>query len=83
MVERFVTGEPAGSVRRALHQMLIGKSRHHGAGLGVRVGVVEMVMRITAVEPNSLLDQPLAHDSGEEIDILLRAAGARREVVNS
>jgi hypothetical protein len=42
-----------------------------------------MVVRVTAIEKDGLLDQPLADDFGEKIDIFLCAAGARCEVVNS
>src|SRR5207253_9335927 len=44
----------------------IGKRGQHRADLGVRVGVIEMVMRVPAVEEHRLFDQALAHHLRDE-----------------
>ena len=58
------------------------KRRQHRANLGVRVGVVQMIVSVAAVEQDRLLDQALAEDFRDEVDVLLRAAGAQRDVMN-
>src|SRR5262249_7265654 len=60
----------------------VGKTGGDGADVGVAVPVIEVVDRDVAVHQDGLLHQPLCENRGEEIDILLRAAGAQRDVVN-
>src|SRR5581483_1831330 len=62
---------------------LVGKRSHHRAGLGVPVGVIEVIMRVAAVEQDGMLNEPLTHHLGEEVQILLRAGGACCEMVDS
>ena len=59
----------------------IGERRQHRADLGVRVAVIEVVVRVPAVEEDRLLDQPQAEHLRDEVDVLLRAARAQRDVV--
>ena len=62
---------------------LVGKGRHHGAHLGVRVGVIQVVVRVPAVEQHGLLDEPLAHHFRQEVNVLLRTRRTKRDVVQA
>ena len=42
-----------------------------------------MIMSVAAVEEDGLLDQPLSQHLGQEIDVLLRATRAQRNVMNA
>src|SRR6266581_3993187 len=61
----------------------IRKHCHHRPDIGVRVRIVQMVMGVPAVEQNGLLDQAQTQYRGEEVDILLRAACAQRDVMET
>src|SRR5438309_935978 len=51
--------------------------------VGVAVAVIEMIDGDVPIHEDGLLDEPLPEDLGEELDILLRAAGTQRDVVNA
>src|SRR5262249_52837395 len=57
------------------------EARHHGTGLDIRVGVVEVVNGNLAVHQDGLFRHAKTHNSREEIDILLRSARAEGDVV--
>src|SRR5262249_56055552 len=50
------------------------------ADICVAVSVIEVIDGDVAVHQHGLLDHPLPEDAGEEVDVLLRAAGAQRDV---
>ena len=62
---------------------LIGEGGHDRAGVGVRVGVVQMIVGVSAVEENGLFEQPLTNHPRDEIKVFLRTAGAQRDVMDS
>src|SRR5207248_5557543 len=53
------------------------------ADVGIRVPVVEVINGNAAIHQDGLFDQSLPEHLGEEIDVLLRAAGAQRDVVHA
>src|SRR5206468_13107322 len=59
------------------------KTRGDRTDVGIGVAVVEVIDRDVAVHQDGLLDQPLPEDLCEEVDILLCAAGAQRDVVST
>jgi len=59
------------------------KTRGDGTHVGIGISVIEMIDGDTPIHQDGLLDQPLPEDLGEEIEILLRAAGAQRDVMNA
>ena len=61
----------------------IRKRRQDQSDLGVRVAVVEVVVRVAAIEEDRLLDQPQAEHLRDEVDVLLRAVRAQRDVVQA
>ena len=67
----------------AARHALVRERRHHRAGLGVRVGVIHVIVRITAVEQNRLFDQPLAYHLGEKVYIFLSSTCTNCDVVDA
>ena len=59
------------------------KTRSDRTDVGVGVAVVEVIDGDVSIHQDGLLDQPLPEYLGKEVDILLRAAGAQRDVVNA
>src|SRR5262245_24843571 len=59
------------------------EARGDGTDVGIAIAVIEVVDGDVSVHQHGLLDEPLPENLGEEIDILLRAAGAERDVVNA
>src|SRR6185437_1765474 len=55
----------------------------HRARLGIRIGIIEMIVGITAIEENSLLNHALAKNLCLEVDIFLRSAYTHRHVVET
>ena len=51
------------------------------ARFAVRVGIVEVIVSVSTVEKDSLLDQALSADLRHKIDIFLGAAGANSDVM--
>src|SRR5579862_8047969 len=61
----------------------IGEGGHHRTRLGFAVGVIQVIVGVAAIEEYGLFNQALADDSGKEVDILLGAACAGCDVVES
>src|SRR5437588_4324729 len=59
------------------------KTGRDGTHVGIGVAVIEVIDGNVSVHQDGLLDQPLAEYLSEEVDVLLRAAGAQRDVVNA
>ena len=59
------------------------KTRRDRTDVGVGIAVVEVIDGDVSIHQDGLLDQPLPEYLGKEVDILLRAAGAQRDVVNA
>src|SRR5262245_14644803 len=59
------------------------KTRRDRTDVGVGVAVVEVIDRDVSIHQDGLLDQPLPQHLGKEVDILLGAARAQRDVVNA
>lgn len=49
---------------------LIAKGSHHRAGLGFGVGIIQVIVGITAVKQDRLLNQPLPDHLSEKVNIL-------------
>ena len=62
---------------------LVREGGHHRSDFRVRVRVIQVVMRVAAVEQHGLLDQPVTDDLRHEVEIFLGAADAYRDVVNA
>ena len=61
----------------------VGERRQNRSDFRVGVRVIQMVVRVSAVEQDGLFDQPKAEHLREEVDVFLRAAGAERDVVDA
>src|SRR5262245_25901053 len=75
------TGQLAGPGAPRLPR--VRKTRGDRTDVGVGIAVIEVIDRDVAIHQNGLLDQPLPENLSEEVDILLRAAGAQRDVVHT
>jgi len=62
---------------------LVRECRHHGADFRVRVGVIEVIVGVPAIEQHRLLDQTLAHHLRTEIDVFLGSRCTQRDVVET
>src|SRR3989442_13456237 len=75
----------AGQLARAGSPRLarVRKTRGDGTHVGIGISVVEVIDGDASIHQDGLLDQPLPEYLGKEVDILLCAAGAQRDVVNA
>src|SRR5439155_5061591 len=59
------------------------KTRGDGTHVGISISVVEVIDGDVPIHQDGLLDQALPEYLSKEVDILLRAAGAQRDVMNA
>ncbi len=64
----------------ALHAV-IRKRRVDRARLAIRIGVIEMIVRVSSVKKNRLLDKALPADLRHEVDVFLGAPCAHSDVM--
>src|SRR5882672_1627835 len=82
-VRNGITG--AGQLARPGAPRLAGvrKTRGDGTHVGIGISVIEVIDGDASIHQHGLLDEALPEYLGEEVDILLRAAGAQRNVMNA
>ena len=67
----------------AARNALVRKRRHHRAGLGIRVCVVQVIVRVAAVKQDGLFDQALSDNLREKVNVFLGATGTNCDVVHA
>ena len=76
--QRYLTNDEAADyLRLPLRRFdaLVREGRQDRTDLGVRVGVIEVIVGVAAVEQHRLLDEPLGEHLREEVEIFLGTAG--------